>query len=117
MDMDVKNIQYNETIYEKINKWTQEVTETQDAFIFHVLSDFASINYNITVEKDELIKAIQLIRMMRDHGEDICKDWDTAVKHSEFYRKAYSKGFEDGVNKEHDRIMDILKQREERLDE
>ena len=55
--------------------------------------------------------------MMREYGEDICKDLDTAVKNSEFYRKAYCKGFEDGVNKEHDRIMDILKQREERLDE
>lgn len=95
--MDVKNVQDNETIYEQINKWTQEVTETQDAFIFHVLSDFAFMNYNITVEKDELIKAIQLIRMKREHGEDICRDWDTATKHTEFYREAYTKGFENGV--------------------
>lgn len=110
--MDVKNVQYNETIYEKINKWTQEVTETQDAFIFHVLSDFASMNYDITVKKDELIKAIQLIRMMRDHGEDIYKDWDTAVKHSEFYRKAYSKGFEDGVKDTKSKIVNCLNTKE-----
>ena len=43
-----------------------KVTETEDAFIFQTLSDFAQTHYQIIVEKDELIKAIQLIRMMRE---------------------------------------------------
>lgn len=106
--MNIENLHGGEIIYEKINGWTQEVTETRDSFIFHVLNNFASINYDITIEKDELIKAIQIIRMMREYGEDICKDLDTAVKNSEFYRKAYCKGFEDGVEITKSKIMNSL---------
>lgn len=106
--MSIENLQSSETVYEKMNGWAQEVEETSDSFIFHVLSNFASINYDITIEKDELVKAIQIIRMRREYGEDICKDLDTAVKNSEFYRKAYCKGFEDGVEITKSKIMNSL---------
>ena len=54
-----------------VSEMLTKVTETEDAFIFQTLSDFAQTNYQLTVEKDELIKAIQLIRMMRENGTDI----------------------------------------------
>lgn len=110
--MDVKNVQYNETIYEKINKCTQEVTETQDAFIFHVLSDFASMNYDITVEKEELVQAIHLIRMCKAHGPGIHERWTTATQQTAYLNDAYIRGFHDGVTEEHDRIMSILERKE-----
>ena len=115
--MDVKNVQDNETIYKKINKYTQEVTETQDAFIFSTLSKYAMDNFNIVVEKEELVQAIHLIRMCKAHGPGIYERWTTATQQTAYLDDAYIRGFHDGVTEEHDRIMDILKQREERLDE
>ena len=115
--MDVKNVQGNETIYEMINKYTQEVTETQDAFIFHTLRDFLQDQADIVVQKDELFKAISLLRMVKEHGPGIYQCWSTATAQYAMLSDSYRRGFQDGVNKEHDRIMDILKEREERLDE
>ena len=115
--MDVKNVQGNETIYEKINKLTREVTETQDEFIFYTLRDFLHDQADIVVQKDELFKAISLLRMVEEHGPGIYQCWATASAQSAMLSDAYRRGFQDGVKKEHDRIMDILKEREEELDE
>lgn len=41
-----------------VNEMLTKVKETEDAFIFQTLGDFAQTNYQITVEKDELVKAI-----------------------------------------------------------
>ena len=46
-----------------INEITMKFQETKDEFIFQVLSDFASDKYNITIDKEELVRAIQLVRM------------------------------------------------------
>lgn len=46
-----------------INTITMQFHETKDEFIFQVLSDFASDKYNVVIEKEELVRAIQLIRM------------------------------------------------------
>ena len=84
------------------------VTETQEAFIFQTISDFASSNYQIIIEKEELIRAISLIRMSREHGPGIDVRWGTATQQCAELDEAYMRGFRDGVNKEHARIMDIL---------
>ena len=115
--MDVKNVQGNETIYEKINKLTREVTETQDEFIFYTLRDFLHDQADIVVQKDELFKAISLLRMVEEHGPGIYQCWATASAQSAMLSDSYRRGFQDGIKKEHDRIMDILKEREEELDE
>ena len=72
-----------------VSEMLTKVTETEDAFIFQTLSDFAQIHYQLTVEKDELIKAIQLIRMTRENGTDISEPWTTATQQSAALRKAY----------------------------
>ena len=90
------------------NKIAHQVQETEDEFIFKTLSDFASDNYNIVVEKQELIQAIKLIRMYREAGFDIGERLATATQQSELYMHAYDKGLKDGIKKEHDRVMDIL---------
>ena len=60
----------------KLENWTEatntvdnmvmQVRETRDEFIFSTLSNFASTNYNITVSKQELIMAIEFIRMCNE---------------------------------------------------
>ena len=91
-----------------VNKVINYVTETQEAFIFQTISDFASSNYQIIIEKEELIRAISLIRMSREHGPGIDVRWETATQQCAVLDEAYMRGFRDGVNKEHARIMDIL---------
>lgn len=91
-----------------IGKIVHQVQETEDEFIFTTLRDFASYNYNIVVEKQELIRAIQLIRMYKEAGFDIGERFATATQQSEWYRHAYDKGLKDGIKKEHDRIIGIL---------
>ena len=99
--------------YNYINKIVTEVEESRDAFIFHNLCDFSEMHYDITVEKDELVKAIQLIRMMREHGDDIADRWNTATHQSEALAYAYIRGVEDGIEKERNRIKDVLGMRGE----
>ena len=110
--MDVKNVQGNETIYEMLNKYTQEVTETQDEFIFYTLRDFLHDQADIVVQKDKLFKAISLLRMVEEHGPGIYQCWSTATAQSAMLSDSYRRGFQDGVKKEHDRIMDILERKE-----
>ena len=90
------------------SKIITQVTETREAFIFQTISDFASSNYQMIIEKEELIRAISLIRMSREHGPGIDVRWETATQQCAMLDEAYRRGFQDGVNKEHARFMDIL---------
>ena len=90
------------------SKIITQVTETREAFIFQTISDFASSNYQMIIEKEELIRAISLIRMSREHGPGIDVRWETATQQCAALDEAYRRGFQDGVNKEHTRFMDIL---------
>lgn len=96
------------------SKIITQVTETQEAFIFQTISDFASSNYQIIIEKEELIRAFALIKMSREHGPGIDVRWETATQQCAALDEAYTRGFQDGVNKEHTRFMDILKREEEK---
>ena len=90
------------------DKIRTQVQETEDAFIFQTLSTFAIDSFNITVEKEELVQAIQLIRMMKETGMDIRERYVTATQQSEWYRHAYEQGLGDGIEKERNRIMSLL---------
>lgn len=85
-----------------------QVHETEDEFIFRTLSNFAAKECQTIVEKDELYKAIQLIRMYKEYGVSIDERYDTATNNVRWANNAYNKGLKDGIKKEHDRIMDIL---------
>ena len=97
-----------------VNEMVTKVTETEDAFIFQTLSDFAQTHYQLTVEKDELIKAIQLIRMMRENGTDISEPWTTATQQSAALRNAYDRGFEDGLTKKYEELIEYLEKGEKK---
>lgn len=91
-------------------KIVQEVKETQDAFIFSTLSNYAHETYHITVEKEELTKAIQLIRMMRAYGYNIDERWETATAQTAALSKEYLRGYQEGRDSEHQKFMDILEE-------
>ena len=98
-----------ENIYQDtINRVVMEVTETQDAFIFQTLRDFAANNYQIAIEKEEIIKAIQLIRMAREYGPSIDQRWTTATEQTAVLDREYLRGFQAGRDSEHQKFVDIL---------
>ena len=98
-----------ENIYQDtINRVVMEVTETQDAFIFQTLRDFAANQYQIVIEKRELIQAIQLIQMSREYGPSIEERWTTATEQTAVLDREYLRGFQEGVDSEHQKFMNIL---------
>jgi hypothetical protein len=101
---------------ETIRTITTQITETKDEFIFQVLSDFASDKYNIVIEKEELVRAIQLIRMSKKYGPSVGERWVTATQNMAELDRTYTKGFQDGVDKEHARIMAAMKEMEKKHD-
>ena len=102
----------------KLENWTEatntvdnmvmQVRETRDEFIFSTLSNFASTNYNITVSKQELIMAIEFIRMCNETGTDLRKYHNTALNRTELYRKGYNTGFEAGVQEVRNRLKEKI---------
>ena len=91
-----------------VSKMSMQVQETCDEFIFSVLDEFARNNHQIVVEKEELTKAIQLIKWSKEYGPSIIERWYTAVHNKTELDKAYRKGFKDGSDKEHERIVELL---------
>lgn len=100
-------------MFKTVDNMVMHVKETQDEFIFSTLSKYAMDNFNIVVEKEELIRAISLIRMCKEHGPGIYERWTTATQQTAYLDDSYRRGFQDGVTKEHDRFMDILEKLKE----
>lgn len=91
-------------MFKTVNNIVMQVEETQDEFIFSTLSNFASMNYNITVDKKELIMAIQFIRMCNETGTNLRQYHSTATDGTELYRKGYNTGFEAGIQEARNRL-------------
>lgn len=89
---------------------TTQVTETEDEFIFQTLSDFTSTKYQTVVEKEELVRAIQLIRMSREYGPSIGERWATATQNAAELDRAYIKGLRDGIQKARKRLENTFKE-------
>lgn len=85
-----------------------KVTETQDEFIFQTISDFAHREYQIVIEKEEICKAVELLRLYKEHGISISERWQTATQNEKELSDAYRRGYKQGKEDEHARIMDIL---------
>lgn len=99
-------------ISKTIRQVSMRVAETQDEFIFQTLRDFGVSTSNIVVEKEELVQAIQLIRMMKEYGLDIFERYNTATAQAGIFRRGYKEGLHDGIEKERSRVMDILEKGE-----
>ena len=99
-----KSEEMTKDIFKTVDNIVMRVKETQDEFIFSTLSDFASTNHNITVDKKELIMAIQFIRMCNETGTDLRQYHNTATNGTELYRKGYNTGFEAGIQEARNRL-------------
>ena len=91
-----------------IDNMVMQVRETRDEFIFSTLSNFASTNYNITVSKQELIMAIEFIRMCSETGTDLRQQYNTALNGRELYRKGYNMGFEAGIQEVRNKLKEEI---------
>ena len=78
------------------NDVSTKMLETRDEFIFQTISSWIVDNYQITVSKEMLSKAVTLINMMEDLGVDICEITVNAkILHDE-YMRGYRKGYREG---------------------
>ena len=89
---------------------TTQVTETEDEFIFQTLSDYATKHYKTVVKKEELVRAIQLIRMSREYGPSIGERWATATQNAAELDRAYRKGLRDGIQEARKRLENTFKE-------
>lgn len=79
-----------------INEISTKMIETRDEFIFQTISSWIVDNYQITVSKETLSKAVALMKMMEDRGVDICEITVNAkILHDE-YMRGYRKGYQEG---------------------
>lgn len=113
-----KNLFYDNLTIDPFNpnEWSEkivrEVTETEDAFIFSTIKPFVDSITTMEISKEELVRAIHLVRMQREASERfgvlISSDWDTATSQMHDLNEAFNRGFEAGVEKERDKIKEIL---------
>lgn len=89
---------------------TMQVNETEEEFIFQTLSDYATKRYKTVVEKEELVRAIQLIRMSRKYGPSIGERWATATQNAAELDRAYIKGLRDGIQEARNRLENTFKE-------
>ena len=99
-----KSEEIGKDIFKTVDNIAIQIKETQDEFIFSTLNKFASTNYDITVDKKELIMAIQFIRMCRETGTDLRRCHCSATDMRDFYKKGYDAGFEAGIQEARNKI-------------
>lgn len=70
-EMDISNkasdADYIREVEKTINDIQMSVTETLDEFIFQTIDEFIRSNFYTVVSKEELVQAIRLIQMIRQH--------------------------------------------------
>lgn len=79
-----------------INGVSTKVIETRDEFIFQTISSWIVDNYQITVSKETLSKAVALVKMMEDRGVDICETTVNEKILYDEYMRGYRKGYQEG---------------------
>ena len=103
--MDISNkasdADYIREVEKTINDIQMSVTETQDEFIFQTIDKFIRSSFHMVIDKEELVRAILLVRMIRRHGQDITEKLVTAEENSAIFRRGYSEGYKAGIEKGH----------------
>lgn len=100
------------------NEWAQkiirEVNETEEAFIFTTIKPFVDSVTTMEISKEEIVRAIHLIRLQREaskkFGVSISNDWNTATSQMHDLNEAYMRGFYYGIEKERNKIKNILEE-------
>ena len=93
---------------EFVSKITTTVNETQDAFIFETVSNFAESKYETKIDKKELVTAITLIRRCKEYDIDILDLTASVIGMSKKLEETYNNGYEAGRKHERDVMKKAL---------
>lgn len=101
-----------------MSKWTEkiirEVNETEDAFIFTSVKPFLDSISTFEIRKEELVRAVLLIRMQREaiekYGVILPNDFHSATELQTYLESAYRKGYEAGRREGHNLIDEFYKE-------
>lgn len=103
------------------NAISMQVQETEEEFIFSTINKWIGETFVRTISKDELAKAIQIVRACEEHGINLYNAYDTAIEQKRIADEAYKKGFTDGSEKlmlevqmslnEHDLLQEMIDRR------
>lgn len=103
------------------NTISMQVQETEEEFIFSTINKWIGETFARTISKDELAKAIQIVRACEEHGINLYNAYDTATEQKRLADEAYRKGFADGSEKvmlefqmslnEHDLLQEMIDRR------
>ena len=121
----MKDIDNIDAICEGMYAWTNnismQVQETEDEFIFSTINKWIGETFARTISKDELAKAIQIVRACEEHGINLYSAYDTATEQQRLADEAYRKGFADGYESvmqgvrmslnEHDLLQEMVNRR------
>lgn len=96
--------------------WTEkiirEVHEDEEKWIFETIKPFIGSVTDMEITKEELIRAISLIRLQREasikFGVMISNDWNTAKEQCDGLTKAYLHGYDDGYSKCKNEIKEFI---------
>lgn len=100
-------------------KVTMEFTETEDAFIFDTINPFLKHHSHMEISKQELIEAIQIIRLRKEarekHGTYFSEYCDlTSAKATVFeLDNAYKRGVQDGKDSMYETMMNKFREMED----
>ena len=96
-------------MFKTVSNISMQVQETTDEFIFSVLRDFVYKNYNMVLDKKELVMAIQFIQMCNETGTDLRQYHNTSTNLTELYTKGYNDGIKAGIQKVRNRLEEDFK--------
>ena len=82
--------------------------EKLDGIAFQTLCDFGMREYEVKVDKKELVEVFSLVLKCKECGIDISDLTDAAIEISEKTKQAYEKGYEDGRKCEKDAMKKAL---------
>jgi hypothetical protein len=110
-----------DNIYNYTAKASMEAAETHDAFIFKTIEPFINEVACFSISKKELVDAILLIRLKKEaaekYGSSLNCDLTKATEVARELGEAYDRGFMDGVKKERKRLLTMLEEDLEDLEE
>jgi hypothetical protein len=92
-----------------IYKFQMIVAENQEEFIFSTLSNWVHDNFQIRVNKQELIQAIEIVRACKHMGNYSLRDACVNAKsHTSFYNDGFKAGYKQGRESIRDLIDEEL---------
>lgn len=86
-------------------KFQRIVVENQEEFIFSTLSNWIHDNFQIRVNKQELIQAIEIVRACKHMGNYSLRD---AYVNAKSHTSSYNDGFKAGYKQGRESIRDLI---------